>query len=243
MRLHLTKSNNRGFTIIELMIATTVLSVILLLVTVMMISIGNLFYKGVNQARVQDDVRNITDEISQHLQLSATTPLPGTDIANPNIGVYCVGDTRYSYAKNVQIGHQLGGSGLSYSHVLWRDLPSGGCVATQGANLQNPNLRGGAELIAPNSRLTDFSISIASPYTISVSVAYGDDDLLCDTGTPGDCSSTVQSTHLLSPVGQINCKSTSGDQFCATASLTTTVSNRLSYNKEYHGYAYALAEN
>src|SRR5665213_2550121 len=68
--------NRKAFTIIELMIATSVLSIILLLVTTMMISIGNLYYKGINQARVQDDVRTISDDLSSHLQLSDQAPQP-----------------------------------------------------------------------------------------------------------------------------------------------------------------------
>jgi prepilin-type N-terminal cleavage/methylation domain-containing protein len=229
-------TGQKGFTIIELMIATTVLSVILLLVTTMMISIGNLFYKGINQARVQDDTRNITDEIAQYLQLSGTAPLPGIDSGNPDISVYCVGDTRYSYAQRVQIGHQKAGAGPIYRHVIWRDTPSGGCDPTHGANLQSPFLSGGTELIAPNSRLTDFSISATSPYVISVGIAYGDDDLLCDNGwnAPPDCATSGVSGHmqqiwsgLINPTGQISCKGSTGDQFCATATLTTTVANRL----------------
>jgi prepilin-type N-terminal cleavage/methylation domain-containing protein len=205
-------SNQRGFTIIELMIATTVLSVILLLVTTMMISIGNLFYKGVNQSRIQDNVSNIADEISQRLELSGTIPNLGTDATNPAIKVYCLGDRRYSFIRNVQIGTVSGGK--TYNQILWRDVPSS-CSVNQGADLTDPNLSAddsanqGIELIAPNSRLTSFSISTISPYTITVSVAYGE-------------------TSLLNLAGfNTTCKLNLGDQFCATARLTTNVANRL----------------
>jgi prepilin-type N-terminal cleavage/methylation domain-containing protein len=235
-----------GFTIIELMIATTILSVILLLVTAIMINIGSLYNKAINQIKVQDNVRNIADEVSQHLQLSATVPQQGIDTSNPDINVYCIGDIRYSYVKNTRIGDILGGR--TYSHVLWRDTPSGGCNKTQGADLTDPTLSMGSELIAPYSRLTAFCIgspdatgncvfATSSPYPLSVGVAYGDNSLLCDngfSGPPDDCSAPDVTAHMtqifdnvINPTGQITCKGNTGDQFCATASLTTTVVNRL----------------
>ncbi len=64
----------KGFTIIELMIATAVLSTILVMVTVVMVNIGSLYYKGINQARVQDDVRSIADEIIKNIQLNDQPP-------------------------------------------------------------------------------------------------------------------------------------------------------------------------
>jgi prepilin-type N-terminal cleavage/methylation domain-containing protein len=207
-RLRRTRLNKKGFTIIELMIATSVLATILLMVTVMMIGIGKLYYKGINQARVQDNVRSIGDELAQHLQLSdqgpqqAGTPINVSIAGHPYvINAYCIDNTRYSYIIGVQIG--------SIPHVLWRDpTPSTGC--TTPAALNNPGLSGGTELIAPHSRLTDFTISpLTSPYSISVGVAYGDDDLLTLNG--------VNTT----------CKSVTGDQFCSAAGLTTVVVQRI----------------
>ena len=74
-----------GFTIVELMIATTVLSVILLLASVVIIGIGNLFYKGVAQSQTQGDVRTIIDDVSQHLKLDGGNVIAFTDPSNPDI--------------------------------------------------------------------------------------------------------------------------------------------------------------
>jgi prepilin-type N-terminal cleavage/methylation domain-containing protein len=214
--LRRTRLNQKAFTIIELMIATSVLSTILLLVTVMMINIGNLYYKGINQARVQDDVRSISDELGQHLQLSdqgpkqAATPMNVTISGHPyTINAYCIDNTRYSYVINVQVGNSPSASNPQIPHVLWRDpTPSTGCMAP--ANLNSAGLSGGTELIAPNSRLTDFTISpLTSPYGVSVGVAYGSDDLLNLHGITTTCKGAV------------------GDQFCSTATLTTIVVQRI----------------
>jgi prepilin-type N-terminal cleavage/methylation domain-containing protein len=218
MKQHTNHSKQRGFTLIELMIATAILSTILLLTTAMLINIGGLYYKGINQARVQDDVRNITDEISQHLELvdkgavPAPTPIPvdvnGTDY---EIDAYCIASVRYSYLTGVQIG----GSSTQIPHVLWRDtITAGGNCIPAKLTQTNPSAgtggSNGTELIAPNSRLTYFSISPTSPYTISIAVAFGDDDLLNVNGL------------------NTKCKGAAGDQYCSTAELTTVVGQRIS---------------
>ncbi len=229
-----TASNQKAFTIVELMIATAILSIILVLVTAMMISIGNLYYKGTSQASLQDNIRNITDEMSQDLQLNGSALITGANV-NPALPrSYCIGTTRYTYIVGLQISSSPG-VGQSY-HVLWRDnVPAGTCPDIAQAVFDStslPTADPGTELIGPNSMLTGFTLTTgASPFTLTISEAYGPPTLLCDTGTPGDCSAaTTNSNHIWNPnapVGEIICKGLSGTQFCATASLTTTVSERL----------------
>ena len=57
-----------GFTLLELMIATTIFSVILLLCTVGLIQIGKTYYKGSAIVRTQNVARDITDNITQAIQ-------------------------------------------------------------------------------------------------------------------------------------------------------------------------------
>jgi prepilin-type N-terminal cleavage/methylation domain-containing protein len=199
-----------GFTIVELMIATTVLSVILLLATVILSNIGGLYYKGINESRTQDNVRGITDQVSQDLKYT------GGDFTGPtteNIGgqsydYFCIGDVRYTYVIGEMIGSgtDTDGTTAKSPHVLWRD--TSGCSSRQ-------RFLSGTELINPNSRLTYFSVgpSIGAPagtFQIQVGVAYGDIDLIND---PDSLDAS--------------CKGGTGDQFCATASLTTTVVQRI----------------
>ncbi len=211
------RDSKAGFTIIELMIASAVLSTILLLVTALMISIGSLYYKGVNESSVQDDVRSIATDVSQQLQISDGFTTASSNLSYPNVQAYCVGSMRYTFITGVEIGQTVGvgGSGTTYYHILWRDTnpTPGNCTIdnTNGGALttENPSDSGGTELIAPNSRLTAFSITGSSPYAISVGVAYGAADLLNLNG--------INTT----------CKGGTGDQFCGTASLTTTVVQRI----------------
>jgi prepilin-type N-terminal cleavage/methylation domain-containing protein len=228
-------TSQKGFTIIELLISTAVLSTILVLVTVVMVNIGHLYYKGINQARVQDTTRGVTDEVSQHLELGdnyfKVTNAAGT------VRAYCIGNERYTYILYKQVGADT--TQQQTPHVLWRDQnpTPGSCSSTNLPNMADPNLSGGTEMISPNSRLTAFNIDGDSPYVLSVGVAYGDNDLLCDTGIPNNCASGDISTLInnasYAPGNQgrnIKCKGQIGDQFCATSYLQTSVLRRLPAN-------------
>jgi prepilin-type N-terminal cleavage/methylation domain-containing protein len=194
-----------GFTILELLIATTVLSVILVMVTVVMVGIGRLYYKGINQARVQDNVRSIVDELARQVQLYDQPPMPDT---TGNVRAYCFGATRYIYVVGQRLGTEAGQS----PQVLWRDTTTPGSCNADDATFSAP-LPQGTELIGPRSRLTAFDITcpaVTKHCVITVGVAYGDDN------------------QLTSPAGiNARCQDTEGRQFCAAANLTTTVVRRL----------------
>jgi hypothetical protein len=194
--------NQRAFTIIELMIATSVLATMLILVATILVNIGNLYYKGINQARIQNDVRTIADDVAQNLMLDSaqvyhtadTTTHPGVTME-----AYCIGSARYSYVVGTQISHQTNGSpSVLVRHVLWRDngANANNCQPLDITMSNPPGSVKGTELIAPNSRLLEFTVTKPSPYGISVSAAYGDDDLLCDGNTAGDCAAANASTHV-----------------------------------------------
>lgn len=242
------KLRQEGFTIIELLISTAVLSTILVTVTIIMINIGNLYYKGVNQARVQDAARNITDEISQRLQLNSQPQVYSAASAPNGSQAYCVGTTRYTYVLGVQIGTRGPGtpppSAVPFQHILWRDTiaSAGNCVTASltsadpslGSDAGGVNAVDGTELITSASRLFNFSISPStSPYTVKVGVAYGADDLFCSSSVPNSCT-TATAMSLLSNYtnGNLNCKGSisHGDQFCSTSNLSTTVVQRLTTN-------------
>lgn len=122
--------NSEGFTIVELMIALAILSVILVVASVVLINIESLYSKGVNAANLQNAARNIVDDVSANLQFSGQAPIncnlngqpvaggPATfaDSTTCGVGVqtgddqdhgpfaYCVGDTRYTYVLGQELG-------------------------------------------------------------------------------------------------------------------------------------------
>lgn len=199
-----------GFTIVELLIATAILSLIILLSTVMISSIGSLFYKGIIQTRTQNNTRNISDDVAQHLKFSNGDLWSSSHVyAGVTINSYCVNGTRYSYV----IGRQIG----TIAHVLWRDNPGASCTPVD-LTLATPiNADGsasinGAEMIAPSSRLTVFSLTratLTSPIAINVGVAFGDPSL----------------TNAVSG-SSVKCLGAAGDSFCASVYQSTIVTQR-----------------
>jgi type II secretory pathway pseudopilin PulG len=215
------KHSEEGFTIVELMIAAAVMSTILVVSSVVMIGIGTLYYKGINQSQVQDNVRSINDEVAQHLELSDQFKTGSLLSGGVTVKSYCMGATRYSFAIGIQLG--------TIPHVLWRDIDNSGTCQPQ--DVTSTGLTGGTELIAPHSRLTNFTITQANPsdpYEITVGVAYGDDDLLCSASVAGSCitSTTMRAADFQN--GDLLCKGLTGQQFCGTAKLSTTVVQRIS---------------
>lgn len=206
------KDQERGFTIVELLIATAVLSTLLVVVSVMMANIGRLYYKGINQAKMQENVRSVVDEISDRLQLNNSS-VGRYNTVDP-VKAYCIGTTRYTYI----LGQQLSST---HKHVLWRDTIGAGTCTKADLNADNPSITtggsNGSELITTRSRLSQFSIiPTDSPYVVTMKLVYGDDDQLADPNNDG--------IPFTGP--DVSCLSQSGNQFCATAALTTTVVQR-----------------
>lgn len=206
--------NNHGFTILELMIATTVFSFILLLCTAGIIQIGRTYYKGATLVRAQNVARDVMDNISQAIQFGGSDPTPvnGNTVAPDSSGVFCVGANRYTY----KINQEVSGS----NHGLIVDNAPALCTS-QGAVLTSSS----QELLGENMRLSQLSITkTGNDYDIIIKIAYGADDLIVDNASP--IKHTANDVAFNSD--QAHCKGGVGDQFCSTAQLETTVHRRLS---------------
>lgn len=218
---------NRGFTIVELMISLTILSLILLLSTSVIVQIGKIYAKGSNMATTQNTARNLVASLTAQLQLGGSTPVyfpasPNPSAANQsNAGAICIGSQRYSYVLN----HQL--TTKSTDHVLWKDVMNGasqcqpispldGTSANPSDTFNTSSPNNGVELMPVNTRLIDFDVIESSGvYTVTVGVAYGDDDLLNYTPRSGTTPA------------QANCKGGDGSSYCAVSILSKTVVPRI----------------
>jgi prepilin-type N-terminal cleavage/methylation domain-containing protein len=200
--------NQKGFTVLELLIATTVLAVILVMATLLITSISNLYYKGVNESKVQGNARAIDAQMTQDLQFSNDAPRVGTDSSNSDIHVICIGDVRYSFVKLIRVGDTL--NGKTYAHVLWRESGINNCSQTAGADLTTSStLTGGTEMISGSSRITALTVTQTDPAQLTIGVAFGDDNLLNLSASP------------------VVCKGGTDDKFCGTANISSTVVKRL----------------
>lgn len=224
----------KGFTLIELMVSTIVFSLVLMAVTVALVQISRLYYRGVTQARTQEIMRNVSDEISQSIQFSAqdVTPpnypvgsTPGPDIASSNRGAdsdqfyFCVGPKRYSFAVDRMVSKEAIANTNKYSpHGLWVDVPTTGCansaVAPGPANLSvvQPTTVG-RELLQQNMRITKLELIPISDelWTLNLAIAYGEEEFF-----------------FVNDEGRKICEgSRIGVELCATSELSLTILRRV----------------
>lgn len=212
--------NSHGFTLIELMIATVVFSVILLGAATSLIQIGRMYYKGVITSRTQNVARTVVDDIARRIQFSDASVVvagpepkgnPGSEV---DVRAVCVGSTRYTYAVNAQRNDETNtyiSANHRIPHVLWRD--QGSCDGDLPDLTQN-NPGVGEELIDQHMRLTKFAVTPVGGdnlHRVEVGIIYGDDDLLLpDANNPQSCVGSVI-----------------GGQWCAVSNLTTNVFKRV----------------
>ena len=217
-----------GFTIIELLIATTVFSLVLLMAVAGILQISKQYYQGVTQARVQEAARAVTDEIGESIRFStdSITMLnlvsggPEIDASSADdTGYFCLGAKRYTFAIDRQLSPSpsTAPDSKEQRHVLWTDQPAGGCTGPVGdLNIDQPSADG-RELLSENMRLThlelvDLGIAGVNAYRLDIGVAFGDDDLLSvdDSGKSKTCEGAFV-----------------GGEFCAVSNLSISVTKRL----------------
>jgi prepilin-type N-terminal cleavage/methylation domain-containing protein len=199
--------NRSGFTIVELLISTVVFSVILLAVTIGIMQITRVYYKGINEANTQDVARGIMDTISQAIQFSGGTVYATQGSAPGASTSFCIGNEQFSYKLGYQLVESSPGTNQT-TKALWQSTTSG-CTGNPAAAAS------GIELLSPKMRLSNLTVSQvnsgdANLWKVSVRVVYGDDDLL----------SNPTATNA-------SCKGSAGQQFCSVSELTTTVVKRV----------------
>lgn len=208
------KSNDKGFTIIELLIATAVFSVILLICAGAMIQVGRVYYKGITTIKTQEASRTVIDDISQAIQFAGGPVMPTSIVppANNSAPVrVCIGSNRYTYILGAQRKNFPGAN--QRKHVLVKDnFP--GCNASTLAQAidADPLTDSSQELIPENMRLSRFDIvPNGRLYEVTVKVVSGENDVLVNTNDP--------STNCLSSIF--------GAQFCSLSELQAVVQKRI----------------
>ena len=238
------RADQSGFTIMELLIATLVFSVILLVIMTGILQFSRQYYKGVIDSETQDTARSIMDEITRAIQLDSGgyTPLTG----GANYSGFCIGSSRrYSFSQNYEVTTTSHTSSLHQGyHGLIEDDVSGCTGAMTAVNAQSQKYltptplpspftvtSHAHELLGEHMRLVNLSVApigTTGAYNVAVIVAYGDDDLLCSPSIAGSCAdtATLQSQNLAGKT-DLKCKLSSGSQFCAVSTLSSTVQARV----------------
>ena len=183
--------HQKGFTVIELLIATSVFSTVLLIAASGIVHVGRLFQRGITGSLTQEVSRSTIDFIKDDFELSG-----GYFKRLPPYGVnegFCIGSRLYSY----QVGLRIGSDGVGRAMVV-RDFPN--CdistvvhpddivtgIGYDLATATDTNVSGQMrEFLGPNMRLNSFSVTpspaaSAKPtgLTISIDVISGDNDLI-----------------------------------------------------------------
>jgi prepilin-type N-terminal cleavage/methylation domain-containing protein len=229
-----------GFTLAELMIATSVFSVVLLLCTTALIQVGRQFYKGITSINVQTVARTVINDIQLVAQSSGRAitnagPVVITSASNLQVSSICVGDVRYTFTLDRQtdaasshvIDNTIPGN-RRVRHALWKDQLVGVCKPAD-LSQNNPStdtdetiLSGalskgtnGKGLTSKGMRVQEFSVVENNGLVvIDMGLLIGDDALIKrDTVTKAI----------------ISCESSrAGGQFCSQSRLKTTVLRRIS---------------
>lgn len=216
-------SNQGGFTIVELLIATLIFSMVLLLITIGILTFTKVYFKGLNQSRTQNAARTIIENVAQSIQFSGGT-VTKTITPNGDSQGFCVADKRFSFLPGRQLTDVAPDPALTQTrHALVVDEP-GNCGGSQAQDLGgNP---AGTELLAPGMRVSKLAveqIGTTSMYRVTVRLAYGENDLLYSPSDPNNPNGATRPDAA--------CRfGFSGAQFCATAELSTIVNKRINQN-------------
>lgn len=217
----MTRLNSQsGFTIIELIVASSIFAVILLLCAIAITSIGKLYYKGITSTATQEVARTVVDEIKADFELSGGYYIKVNDDGTPTGAKgFCIGSHLYSYKRSPQkIGIDGSGNVLVVRDYDSCDIapPAGPDNVSTGNDVNGVNVSAQwRELLGPNMRLSNFTLTPPAPpldvrpqsLAIEVNIVAGEDDLI--DLVLGRCN-----------VG-------SGSQFCASSPLSAYAVRRL----------------
>lgn len=232
------EKQNKGFTIVELLIATGVFSVMIIVIATMIVQISRMYYKGIVLNNTQTAARSILDEISDPIQLENSTiglkqvpadPVP-FEFNQSGVGhkALCVGLTRYTYVEGFQQAQAFDPADRTIPHALWRDqlATPEECVANLGAlDLTVADLSAvspdGGDLLEEYMWLRELTVKSVPDkdiYSIEVDVLFGDRDLM----NPVDPSGVPTADAPTDCRGAI-----AGSQWCAQSIYSTFVLKRI----------------
>lgn len=175
-------SQSDGYTLIEMIIGTTLLGVLIVLCISVFILIGRIYYKGYYERQTQDVAKNLADSIYESIIIFNALPpapksVPGTD----GWMTLCFGNTQYTYVLDKQLvssdiltnnpnnkritANSLIVSQVSQCPILLNPADSArGIVIPSIDGTQDKKISGGVELLRENMRLLEFSITEANSH-------------------------------------------------------------------------------
>lgn len=207
-------SNSAGFTIIELIFATLIFSLVMVVILVSVFQIARIYYKGVSISSTNEAARTTVEDIANDVRFANLA-----DTTNFNSGYFCVGSHRYSFTKFVKVTND----------DINRNLPTGIRQDVVNSGCPNPNIlmsgTDAKQLLGPDMQLNNLVFNCANgACTVGVHIIfYGADDLVF--------RSNLNPTHGPAAALKDPDATCSGNlqssQFCAAVDLQTKVLQRL----------------
>jgi len=186
----------KGFTLVELMLSMAFFSFILLFVTSGFIIVNRAYNKGLTVKLVQDEGRELVEELTREVRISNSKSIKTDDNTTK-----CIEVSGYRYYWSVPISGTTGSPGKLFREE-GKDC-SASINTTTPTGVQILNERVGVQFMS----LT--RASAASPiYTIKIVLSTAEADLLTDVGETATCATNQ------------------GSQYCDIVSFTTVVTSR-----------------
>lgn len=227
-RTDLRKGGQRGFTIVELLIAISVFSVVMIIAATAIIVIARQYQAGVTKTAMQSATRDIHQKISDNIKYSGGNIITvenydvNVDGVNVKFNIICTDKTRYFYKTP-----SVDGSGNIATTVNFDNNMSGLYVeqASSGDYSSDANCKNGinpstAQQLLPNSAkvavfsveptATDASGQVTST-TVKTTFVRGEADMFDLSVAPGS----------------LQCKSGVGNEWCSVVSLSSIINPRL----------------
>ena len=211
------KSNNKkGFTIVELLIAISVFSALLIIIVYAFLYGLNTFSKAQVVSKTQEVSRSIEQNIAQSFSLTAagsyTSIKPVTNNGITSEG-FCLGQYRYSYVLDKQLTS-------SNNYGLLQDTLQGCSSSTSSVDLSGnlpTTLNTPKQLLGNNMRISNF---IITPTTPSNSSATGY-QLVMEIDYGNNLKAGINGYNYQCPSGNIS------SSFCAVAKIDTIIFQRI----------------
>jgi len=220
--------NHKGFTILELMIATAISSGAILLLMFGFLAMSDSYTKGLTVSQTQNTTRDVINTISQSIQfgdpttISWTIPMVSAQSASTS-GWFCADNNIFAYtlgqAVTANSTHTTGNDAL-IEQTGTCPPPSG----TYSANNRPYPGKSEQELLGPNMSLAAFSVAMGADntYLINIHIVFGSSTVL-----QGVTQSNGGVLYYDIGSNQVKCSGQAGQDFCASSDLQTVVVPRI----------------
>lgn len=206
-----------GFTIIELLFATIIFSMVMVVILSAAFQIGRIYYKGVSLSGTNETTRTAIDDIANDVRFGVVP----TAIQNDSGGIkyFCVGEHRYSFLLDKQVTNSdidnNALTGLRQDALNTCQAPSAD---------KTGDVTSSRQLLGPDMQLNnlEFACSSTAPGSCYIHlhvIFYGADNTVFI--SPANPAFTpAQSLNALDALCSGNLQST---QFCAVSDLETRI--------------------